>query len=94
MRFDQFLAIMALSCGLATLAIFRWVVRDRRVLTSILAALVGGSPWLAISMFTGEGDWFRIGGALVGLLAAGTLACAFAFHKSIVNGTVRGVEET
>lgn len=94
MRFDQILAIMALSCGLATLAIFRWVLRDRRLFTAVLAALIGGSPWLTISMFTGEGDWFRIGGALVGLLAAGTLACGFAFYKRTVHGTVRGGEET
>lgn len=70
MRFDQFLAIMALSCGLATLAIYRWVVRDTRVSVSLAAPIIGASPWVFISMASDGENIFRVGGSLVGLVAS------------------------
>jgi hypothetical protein len=69
-RFDQFLAIMAFSCGLASLAIFRLIARNPALVLSMVAVVVGSYPWVLISTVTGEGDWFRVGGALAGLVAS------------------------
>lgn len=93
MRFDQFLAIMALSSGLATLAIYRWVVRDTRISVSLAAPIIGASPWVFISMASdGEGS-FRVGGALAGLVASVAATVAFMLVRRSVLRPRIGADE-
>lgn len=70
MRIDQFLAVMALSCGLASAIIFRFIARPSSPTLLPGVALLGEVPWVLIALGTAEAGWFRTGGSLVGLAAA------------------------
>jgi hypothetical protein len=94
MRFDQFLAIMAFSCGMASLAIFRLIARNPALVLSIVAVVVGSCPWVLISTVTGEGDWFRVGGALAGLVASLVVSVLLVLIRRCVLGPrVAGIQE-
>jgi len=86
MRFDQFLAIMALSCGLVSLAIIRLICRDAPWVFRIGAVAVGSSPWILISTLTAGGNWFRIGGALAGFIASIVITVSLTLIRRFVLG--------
>jgi hypothetical protein len=92
MRFDQFFAIMAMSCGLASLGFFRVLARNPRPAMRFSVVLMGGIPWVPISMLTAEGDWFRVGGALLGLLAATTIAGGLALLRRLDRSSAHGIK--